>query len=163
DAARAEALRRFGRLGPARSTLHQAAQQREQTMQLRESLDALKQDLRYAIRGLRREPLFTAFVVATLALGIGANATMFGVVDRLLIRGPDSLSDPAGLLRVYQRIRPGGGDETSPSFSGYVSYSLLKHDSRSVAGAAAYSINLNNIPYGRGAAAEQLNQGAVTA
>src|SRR5262245_25913133 len=116
ERARAEALRRFGALGPARHTLHHAAQQRERTMQLRESLEALAQDLRYAFRGLRREPLFTGFVVATLALGIGANATMFGVVDRLLIRGPEHLTDPARLMRVYQRIRPRGGEEISHSF-----------------------------------------------
>src|SRR5688500_17839944 len=43
-------------------------------------------DLRYAIRGLRRAPGFTAAVVITLGLGIGATTTMFGVVDQLMYR-----------------------------------------------------------------------------
>src|SRR5688572_3839484 len=46
-------------------------------------LDRAIADLRYAVRGLRRAPGFTAAVVVTLALGIGATATMFGVVDQL--------------------------------------------------------------------------------
>src|SRR5690349_10120388 len=44
-------------------------------------LDVIHQDLGYALRGLRARPAFTAAVVVTLGLGIGANVAMFGIVD----------------------------------------------------------------------------------
>jgi putative ABC transport system permease protein len=59
------------------------------------------QDARYALRGLRARPLFAAAVITTLALGVGVNAAMFGVLDRLLFRPPAFLRDPGGVNRVY--------------------------------------------------------------
>src|SRR5882672_703713 len=64
-------------------------------------IDGALQDLRYAIRSLRRSPGFTAAVVLTLGLGIGANVAMFGVVDRLLFRPPPFLHDAGRVHRVY--------------------------------------------------------------
>lgn len=55
-------------------------------------LGDLRQDLRYGARQLRGAPGPSALIVATLALGIGANATMAGAVDRLLLRPPTSAS-----------------------------------------------------------------------
>jgi predicted permease len=49
-------------------------------------LDRLGQDLRYAVRSLRRAPVFTAVAVATFAIGIGVNAAMFTVVRSVLLR-----------------------------------------------------------------------------
>src|SRR5688572_9995035 len=61
------------------------------------------QDLRYAFRGLLSKPAFTAGVVLTIDLGIGANAVMFGIVDRLLYRSPEYLRDAEHTHRLYMR------------------------------------------------------------
>lgn len=64
-------------------------------------LDMLQQDLRYALRGVRRTPAFTITVVITLGLGLGANAAMFTVLDTLYLRPPSGIERPGGLRRVW--------------------------------------------------------------
>ena len=64
-------------------------------------MEAFAQDLRYAVRGLLSRPGFTIGVALTLAIGIGANTTMFAVVDRLLFRPPPRLIAPGRVHRVY--------------------------------------------------------------
>ena len=77
-----------------------AARLRHERLTMLERLDDLWSDLRYALGQMRRAPGFTFAVVATFAIGIGANATMFGVIDRLLLRAPAQVADPGSLYFV---------------------------------------------------------------
>src|SRR5918996_3378324 len=58
-------------------------------------------DLRLAIRGLRRSPLFASVAILSLALGIGANTAIFTLIDQILLRKLP-VSHPEQLVMVYQ-------------------------------------------------------------
>lgn len=92
----------------------------------------LQQDLRYALRTLRHAPAFAAAVIATLALGIGANSVIFSAVDALLLRDAP-VTDPAGLVRVFTSS---GNDAFSQS--SYPDYFDLR-DSGTFASLVAYT------------------------
>src|SRR5258708_244309 len=66
----------------------------------------LRPDVTYAPRGRRRSPAFTATVVSTFALGIGANAATFSLLDRLFLRPPPGVVRPRELRCLYA-ILPG--------------------------------------------------------
>src|SRR5215471_16954486 len=63
-------------------------------------IEHLWQDVRYGLRLLRRSPLFTATAVLSLAIGIGANTTIFSVANTLLLRSLPGLADPARLVDI---------------------------------------------------------------
>src|SRR5713226_5575443 len=87
--------------------------------------DSFISDTRYAIRSLLRTPAFTIAGVLCLAIGIGANATMFGVVDTLLLRPPAGVRDPSSLVRVsgYARFEGPPVYGFSPSYADYLDLS----------------------------------------
>jgi len=64
-------------------------------------LDELAQDLRYGLRGLRKNPGFTATAVLSLALGIGVNAAVFSVFHALLLRTLP-VARPGELVTLYR-------------------------------------------------------------
>ena len=66
------------------------------------------QDLRFALRALARRPGFTAAVVATMALGIGANAAIFSVVDAALLE-PLPFAEPGRLVHLWTTSTRGEG------------------------------------------------------
>ena len=89
--ARRRALIEFGGIEPTRE---QCERQRPAWW-----IGTVLQDLRYALRGFRRNPVFTISVLLTLALGIGATTAVFTVVDRILFR-PLPYADPSQIVSV---------------------------------------------------------------
>jgi hypothetical protein len=97
--ARSAALRQAGNLTMQREEIYR--------MNGIQWLDSISGDVRYALRGLRNQPSFTAVAVLTLALGIGANTAVFSVVNSVLLK-PLSFPNAEELVDLGQ-VAPGAG------------------------------------------------------
>ena len=96
--------------------------------------DSLIQDIRFALRTLRKNPGFTAIAVLTLAVGIGANATVFIITDAILFKNLP-FADSERILYVSSVNRETGyGRGVS-----YPDYRYLQSSTRSFQGLAAFS------------------------
>jgi putative ABC transport system permease protein len=127
DEARLAARRAFG-------GVDQTMERHRETRSVR-WLDDVRRDVRYAVRGLRRTPTFTVVAVATLALGIGANAAVFGVLHAAVLR-PLPYDEPGRLVRIYQTV--GGADSTLDG----PSVTALRDRSRTLDVAALYTYSV---------------------
>ncbi|MGH7663176.1 MAG: ABC transporter permease, partial [Gemmatimonadaceae bacterium] len=105
---------------------------------LRRWLGEARHDLRYALRQHRRAPGFAVLVIVTLAIGIGANAAMFGAIDRLLLRAPAHVHDPNSVVRLLFAERNSTGDEVVSARSNYPTFLDFERAVASFESIAAY-------------------------
>ena len=118
-------------------------------------LGDLGRDLLHAVRGLRRSPGFAASVALMLALGLGANIAMFGIVYGVLLR-PLPYTDPAAIVRIGESLGSVGGsdmwlsnrsmpllEENAESFEQLAGYQEISARSASLAGATLSGANVS--------------------
>jgi putative ABC transport system permease protein len=124
-------------------------------------LEAMQQDLRWAVRGLRRSPGFTAAVVLTLALGLGANAALYSVIDRVMFRPPAYLRDPARVHRVVMYELQFGRRDIPELSMPHVRYTNIERTTHSFDRIAGFLWGM--APVGAGTTVQQSVICAVTA
>lgn len=101
--------------------------------------DATTQDARYALRALRASPVTTVSVVLTLALGIGALATMYGLMSLLLLQPPPHVAEPERVRRLFFHYeQPGAARVTTSTWISCVS-DRLRAEAVTLQHVAAYS------------------------
>jgi putative ABC transport system permease protein len=115
-------------------------------------MNILWQDLRYAFRLLHNNPGFTVVALLSLALGIGANASMCSIVDSILFR-PLPYSDPDRLFMIWVTApkSPGGRSPATPA-----NYAALRERTRSFEdiGAVRHVVSAN-FDFGADSSAEK--------
>jgi predicted permease len=81
-------------------------------------IDALRQDLRYALRGLRKSPVLSCAIVVTISLALGVNVALFTVADRVFFQAPPGVVEPSEVRRLFaHELGMGGRSYTTDRFS----------------------------------------------
>lgn len=131
--ARREAERRFGDVAIAGARLATSAQRRERILNGREWLSSVRQDLGVGVRKLVAEPTFALIAVVLLALGVGANATVYSWLHGLVLEPLPLVKDVGSLVAI--RSTTPSGVASSVSFPDYLDWSGA---SRSLSAVVAY-------------------------
>ncbi|HEY4306897.1 MAG TPA: ABC transporter permease [Gemmatimonadaceae bacterium] len=119
--AEVNASREYGDAVAARRELAEIDRRAARRSGLREWITGVRQDIRFALRGLRARPGFTTTVLLTLALGIGANAAIFTVVDAVLLK-PLPYADPDRLVHLWETYDSKVDLRSEASYPDYVDW-----------------------------------------
>src|SRR5438309_4514590 len=120
-------------------------------------VEQLGQDLRYTLRTLRRAPAFAALVIGTLAVGIGANATIFSVVDAVFLR-PFPYAAPERLVQIFQTAKDRPSNYGNSSLPNFQDWRKAVHTFAGLVGAMGGGANLTT-----GSEAERITTISATA
>ena len=107
-------------------------------------METLVQDLRFGIRLLLKNPGFSAVAILALALGIGANTAIFGVVDAVLFK-PLPFDRPERLLAVWERNLTKGEDHDSVMAANYLDWRNRSQVFEQMSAHAGGSVNLTGL------------------
>ncbi|MGB7218788.1 MAG: ABC transporter permease [Vicinamibacterales bacterium] len=121
-------------------------------------VETLLQDVRYAARLLRRNPLFTLTAALSLTIGIGANTTVFTVANALLFRDPPGVADPGRLVDIGRSQDGAGFDNGS-----YPNYLDVRDRATTLDGVYAYRLGAEPMSLGNADGAERIFGDVVTA
>lgn len=158
EAARAEAHRRFGNLTRYREELRVIDEDLRATRDRFAQLEDFTRVVGQGWRSIWRRPGFTILVTVMLGLGIGVNAAMFGVLDRLMLQPPALVRDPDAVRRLYVK-RSFLGRETINSS---LSYSDIKDFQKSPLVSGFAAVRKGSFSYGQGVATRDLPVNLVT-
>jgi predicted permease len=114
--ARREAIRRFGDIHKVNAICRDLGRRRDKEMRRIEYVSELTQDVTFALRQLAHNPGFTIVAIVTLALGIGATAAIFSVVQSVILR-PLPVPQPDRIVAIYEDSR---GNRSNVSAGNYV-------------------------------------------
>jgi putative ABC transport system permease protein len=120
QAAEAEARRQFGDVAAARAELTRMDRRRRMRRRRLTWWTELRQDVRFALRVLRGQPGFTAVILLTIALGIGANGAIYSVVNAALLR-PLPFREPDRLVHLWE-TKQGLGDRSEASYPDFLDW-----------------------------------------
>ena len=84
-------------------------------------MGSLIQDVRYAVRVLKRSPGFTLIAALTVAVGIAATTTIFSMVNAVLLKAPPGIRDASELVRMH-RIEEDGSQSDKFSYANFLEY-----------------------------------------
>jgi putative ABC transport system permease protein len=113
--------------------------------------DSIVQDVRHGVRILKNSPGFTTTAVLSLAIGIGANTTIFSIANTLLMRPPRGVADPSTLVDVGRTMRGSGFDTVS-----YPNYRDLRDRTTTLDGLYALEIEPRPMSLGGRGEAERI-------
>ncbi len=152
--ARAEAERRFGDRATVDAECRRYGTERDRSARRAEYLDELRQDVGFAIRQLVKARGFSIVAVLTLALGIGATAAVFSVLDAVVLQ-PLPYPDVGAIVNVFSSLKAEPMSPSGPEYLTFKSVHEFQYVAAAISGAGA-TIDLGGRP-------EMLSAGRVSA